>query len=438
VQVEGRLDEARDVVRSLLTEQGQDNPYPWYARLRELAPVYYSDAFGSYLVTRYDDCNDVLVSADIGKADANWADEHAPGWRERPTTRYLFASMLRQNPPDHTRVRGLVNRALGKRRVATLRARIEQITDRTLDHLADAGADGSPVDFQAVVAYPMSAAVVGGLVGVPEADIPLFQRLVGLVSRILDPGIDSAELRQADEATVAIQRHVADMIDERRSRPRDDLISDLLAVRDADGDRLSADEMQATLSLLFMAGLDTSALTFGTGMAAFLVHPGQAAALRADPALAATAADEVIRWDSAAQVAHRRVQRDTVIGGTLLPAGSTVSAMLGAANWDPARFADPDVFDIVRSRPRSMGFGAGIHFCIGAALARLENAVFFPRALRRFPDLALAGTPVRRNTVAIRGFHRLPVSVRAPVPGRPAPRATPADGRARKDPRADR
>ena len=412
MQVVDTVDEAGEVVRSLLTEQGQDNPYPWYARLRELAPVYYSDAFGSYLVTRHDDCNDVLVSADIGKADAQWADEHAPGWRERPITRYLFASMLRQNPPDHTRVRGLVNKAFTERRVATMRTRIEQLTDRALDDLADAGADGSPVDFQQVVAYPMSIAIVGSLVGLPEADNALFQRLVGQVSRILDPGIDSGELRQADEATVEIQRNIAGMVDERRSRPRDDLTSDLIAVRQADGDQLSAEEMQATLSLLFMAGLDTSALTFGTGMATFLAHPRQAAALRADPALAATAADEVIRWDSAAQVAHRRVQRDTVIGGVLLPAGSTVSAMLGSANRDPARFADPDVFDIARPGPRSMGFGAGIHFCIGAALARLESAVLFPRVLRRFPDLALAGTPVRRNTVAIRGYHRLPVSVR--------------------------
>ena len=413
MQVGESLDAAREVVQSLLTEKGQENPYPWYARLRQMAPVHYSDAFGSYLVTRYHDCNEVLVSANIGKADATWANEHAPGWRERPTMRYLFASMLRLNPPDHTRVRGLVNRAFTERRVASLRARIEQVTDGVLDNLADAGADGSPVDFQEVVAYPMTTAIVGGLVGLPEADNALFQRLVGQVSRILDPGISSEELRQADEATVEIQRHVADMIDERRARPRDDLISDLIAVREADGDRLSADEMQSTLALLFLAGLDTSALTIGTGVATFLTHPHQAAALRADPALATTTADEVIRWDSAAQVAHRRVLRDTVVGGVLLPAGSTVSAVLGSANRDPERFAHPDVFDIARRGPSSMGFGAGIHRCIGAALARLESAVFFPRALRRFPELALAGAPVRRNTVAIRGFHRLPVSIRA-------------------------
>jgi cytochrome P450 len=412
VQALENLDAAKEAVNSLLTEEGQENPYPWYARLRELAPVYYSDVFGNYLVTRHHDCNAVLISADIGKADHIWANDHLPGWRERPTTRYLFASMLRQNPPDHTRVRGLVNRAFTERRVATLRPRIEQITDRVLDDLADAGADGSPVDFQEVVAYPMTTAIVGGLVGLPEADNALFQRLVGKVSRILDPGISSEELREADEATIEIQRNVAEMIDERRARPRDDLISDLIAVREADGDRLSPDEMQSTLALLFMAGLDTSALTIGTGVATFLAYPDQAAALRADPALATTAADEVIRWDSAAQVAHRRVLQDTVIGGVLLPAGSTVSAVLGSANRDPKRFADPDVFDIVRRRPSSMGFGAGIHRCIGAALARLESAVFFPRLVGRFPELALAGPPVRRNTVAIRGFHQLPVSIR--------------------------
>jgi cytochrome P450 len=412
MQVVDSLDAPAEVVQSLLTEEGQDNPYPCYARLRELAPVYYSDAFGNYLVTRHHDCNDVLVSPDIGKADWIWANEHVPGWRERPTMRYLFASMLRLNPPDHTRVRGLVNKAFTEHRVATLRARIEHVADGVLDDLADAGADGSAVDFQEVVAYPMTTAIVGGLVGLPEADNALFQRLVGQVSRILDPGISSEELLQSDEATLEIQRHVAEMIEERRVRPRDDLISDLIAVRQADGDRLSQDEMQSTLALLFLAGLDTSALTIGTGVATFLVQPHQAAALRADPSLATTTADEVIRWDSAAQVAHRRVLRDTVIGGVPLPAGSTVSAVLGAANRDPARFTDPDVFHIARRGPSSMGFGVGIHRCIGAALARMESVVFFPRALRRFPDLALAGTPVRRNTVAIRGFHRLPVSIR--------------------------
>jgi cytochrome P450 len=406
------LDTPAEVVRSLLTEQGKDNPYPWYARLRELAPVYYSDAFGSYLVTRYDDCSEALLSADIGKADSNWADEHDPDWRERPTMRHLLASMLRLNPPDHTRVRRLVNRAFTEHRVASLRPRIEHVADGVLDDLADAGADGSPVDLQEVVAYPMTTAISGGLVGLPAADNALFRRLIGKLSRILDPDVSSEELRQADDAIVEIQRHVAEMIEERRVRPRDDLISELIAARQADGDRLSAEEMQATVALIFLGGIDTTALTIGTGVDAVLAHPRQAAAVRADPALVPAAVEEVIRWDSSAQLLNRWIQRDTVIGGVLLPAGSTASVMLGAANRDPERFADPDAFDIARRGPRSIGFGAGIHFCIGAALARLETTVLFPRILRRFPDLALAGRPVRRNTIAIRGFHRLPVSVR--------------------------
>jgi cytochrome P450 len=412
MQVVESLDAAGEVVRLLLTEEGQQNPYPWYARLRELAPVYYSDIFGSYLVTRHDDCSRVLLSTGIGKADTNWANEHAPDWRERPTMRHLFASMLRQNPPDHSRVRGMVNRAFTERRVATLRARIEHVADRVLDDLADAGTDGSPVDLQEVVAYPMTTAISGGLVGLPDADNALFRRLVGRLTRILDPDVSSEELGQADEAIVEIYRHVAEVIDERRARPRDDLISDLVAVRDADGDRLSDEEMRATLALLFLGGIDSTALTIGTGVAALLAHPDQAAAVRADPALTSAAVEEVIRWDSAAQVLTRWIQRDTVVGGVLLPAGSIASVMLGAANRDPARFADPDVFDITRTGPRSIGFGAGIHFCIGAALARLETTVLFPRVLRRFPHLALAGRPQRRKTIAIRGFHRLPVTIR--------------------------
>jgi len=403
-------DEARAAVAALLTEAGQDNPYPCYARLRAAAPVYYSEAFGNHLVSRYDDCTSVLKSPDIGKADAKWADKAIPNWRERPTSRYLFASMLRLNPPDHTRVRGLVNHAFSERQVATMRAAVESIVDRVLDDLADAAGDGSTVDFQEFVAYPMTSAVMGSLVGLTEADYERFRDWVGRIARILDPNMTPEEVQDADVATVEIQDHFARLIKERTEEPRNDIVSHLIGVRAEDGDRLTVDEMQSTLALLFLAGLDTSALTIGTGVVTLLDHPGQWAALRADPDLE-TVTDEIIRWDTAAQVAHRRVLRDTEIGGVALPEGSTISVLLGSANHDPEWFEDPDTFDIARRRPMHLGFGTGGHFCIGSAVARLEGSVFFPKLARRFPKLALAERPVRRNTIAIRGFHQIPVSI---------------------------
>jgi cytochrome P450 len=403
------IDDPRELVAGLLTKDGQENPYPWYARLREVAPIYYSEVFGNYLLTRYRDCSDVLVSSSIGKADSKWADVEMPNWRERATTRYLFASMLRLNPPAHTRVRGLVNQAFAERTVAAMRGRIEGIVDRVLDDLADAGSDGSVVDLQEVVSYPMTTAIMGSMVGLSEADNVLFRRLVGEIARILDPDITPDELEAADEATIEIQKHFAELIDERTVRPRNDIVSALIAVRDADGDRLSLDEMQATLALLFLAGLDTSALTISTGVHTFLTHPDQIAALQADPSLAGTAMEEVMRWDTAAQVAHRRVLRDCEFGGVALPTGATISVVLGAANRDPELFVNPDAFDITRKGPRTLSFGAGNHYCIGSAVARLEGSVFFPRIFQRFPNLALAEPAERRNTVAIRGFHRIPV-----------------------------
>ncbi|QUQ65521.1 cytochrome P450 [Kutzneria sp. CA-103260] len=403
-------DTARDVVAALLTEQGQENPYPHYARLREIAPVYYSEAFGNWLVTRHDDCESVLVSPHIGKADAKWADTAIPNWRDRPTSRYLFASMLRLNAPDHTRVRGLVNHVFSERHVASLRPTIESIVDRVLAGLADAGRDGSAVDFQEVVSYPMTVSIMGHMVGAAEADHEKFRHWTGRIARILDPDMTPADLVAADTATVEIQDYFAHLIKARTEQPRDDIASMLIAVRAQDGDRLTLDEMQATLSLLFLAGLDTSALTVGTGVAALLDHPDQLAVLRAEPDLT-TVTDEVIRWDTAAQVAHRRVLRDTEIGGVPLPEGATISVVLGSANRDPARFEDADTFDIARVRPRTLGFGAGPHFCIGSAVSRLEGSVVFPRLAQRFPRLAKAGKPVRRDTLAIRGYHHLPVSI---------------------------
>ncbi|MBP2326444.1 cytochrome P450 [Kibdelosporangium banguiense] len=404
------VDTAADVVAELLTEEGQENPYPCYARLREIAPVYYSEAFGNYLVTRHDDCDSVLVSSDIGKADAKWADTAIPDWRDRPTSRYLFASMLRLNPPDHSRVRGLVNSAFSERRVATMRPQIESIVDNVLDGLEDAAGNGSVVDFMKVVSYPMTVAIMGDLVGVSARDNERCRDWTGRIARILDPDISAEDLAASDTATTEIQDHFAELIRQRTAAPRNDIVSALIGVRAQDGDRLSVDEMQSTLALLFLAGLDTSALTIGTGVATFLDHPDQIAVLRANPVLS-TVTDEVIRWDTAAQVAHRRVLRDTVIGGTPLAEGSTISVMLGAANRDPVRFENPDTFDITRPKPRNLGFGAGAHFCIGSAVARLEGSVFFPKLFQRFPKLAKAGKPVRRNTLAIRGFRQLPVSI---------------------------
>jgi len=402
---------ADTALRELLTPAGRNDPYPRYRVLREVAPIHAS-RIGPLVLTRYDDCAAMLRSHAFSVHDSAWLDATIPNWRERPALATGGQSLIFRNPPDHTRLRQLVNSPFTPRRVQAMREQIERLVGDQLDMMADAGADGSPVDLRDLLALPLPVAVIGALLGVPESDWAWVRGPAANLTPLVDFFPSSEDLDRADEAARFFLPYFRDLAQQRRRAPTDDLISALVAVRDDNGDMLTEDELTETAILLFIAGFETSVNLITNGVLAMLEHPDQLACLSADPSLAAGAVEEVLRYDAPVQGAGRVAQTDTAIAGVPVPAGKEVWALLGAANRDPAQFTDPDRFDITRTGVKVATFGGGIHFCLGAPLARLEGVVAFPALFQRFPQLALAKEPVRRPNFNLRGFTTFPVTVR--------------------------
>ncbi|WP_051966382.1 cytochrome P450 [Kitasatospora mediocidica] len=397
------------------TPQGRADPYPVYAALRALAPVCRTRR-GQLYLTGHQDCAELVRSTSFRAQGPDWMDRVSPGWRERPGKVATIEAMLFRDPPDHTRLRRLVSGAFTARRMAALREQIGRLAEAALDEIADAGADGGVVDLQALLSRSLPVSVIGTMVGVPPKDWGLLQESMSAMMQVVELTVDEPALAAADRGAETLMDYFAALVADRRKEPTDDLASALVAVRDdVSGDRegggLSEPELLQTLLLLFMAGVDTMVNHLVNGTAAFLAHPGQADLLRADPALAPGAVEEALRYDAPIQILARVAAEDVTIRQTPVPAGTLVIGLLGAANRDPERFPDPDVFDITRPGTGSVSFGGGMHFCLGAPLARIESAAFFPALLTRFPGLRQAGEPVRRGLV-LRGFEHFPVTLR--------------------------
>lgn len=396
---------------------GHENPYPFYAGLRALAPVYVRGG-DTAILTGYEGCDEVL--RDAGRfpvPDPAWMDRQGRQWRQSPALAVIGASMLAQNPPTHTGLRRLVGSAFTPARVRELSDRVGALIERRLDAMAEAGSDGGVVDFQDLLALPLPMSVIGVLLGIPEQDTPWLREHAADLSEVLDLFVGGAAIGRADAAQRAITPYLADLAERRRAEPGDDLMTAMVAARDAapgpDGQaRLSDEELIATASLLFLAGYETTVNLLTNGVVELLRHPEQAALLRADPELAASCVEELLRYDAPVQGTSRYAAADCVLGGVELAAGTELVPLIGAANRDPRRFADPDRFDITRTPAKALAFGAGIHFCIGAPLARLEASLTLPAVLRRFPKLAAAGDPVRRASFNLRGYTSVPVTVR--------------------------
>lgn len=402
--------QADAAVASLTTPDAIADPYPVYSQLRALAPVHRSGPALVFL-SRYDDCAAVTRSPAFRSQSPDWADRALPGWRDRPGKVATFETMLFRDPPDHTRLRRLVTAAFAPRRVDAMRADVATFCDRALDAIAGAGAAGSTVNLKEILASSLPVSVIGTLVGVPAADwVPLQQSMSALM-RVVELSVSKEELDEADGAAIALRDYFAALVADRRRIGRDDLATALVAVRDGGDTGLTDDELLQTLVFMFMAGVDTMVNLLLNGVAALLDHPGQADLLRADPARVTAAVDEVLRYDAPVQLVGRVAAGDTMIGGVPVPADCLVIAMLGAANRDPGRFGEPDSFDVSRAGTTVLSFGGGLHYCLGAPLARLEAGTFFSALLRRFPRLRLAGDPVRSGVV-FRGFSDLPVAAR--------------------------
>jgi pimeloyl-[acyl-carrier protein] synthase len=380
------------------------DPAPAYHLLRREAPVLYVPATESWWLTRYDDVLLALQDRRLGKEPL------APGGR--PVTPVaavggasLPPSMLFRDPPEHTRLRALVNRAFTPRVVEALRPHIQEVADRLLDGVAPQGR----MDVMADFAVPLPAIVIAELLGVPPADRERFKAWSTDLALALDATQPPPARAAAAAAGEALARYFADLIAARQGQPRDDLISGLLAAEEQ-GDRLSRGELLSMCVLLLVAGHETTTNLIGGGTLALLRHPEQLHRLRRQPQLLPAAVEELLRYVSPVQRVGRIVREPLAIGGTPLPAGAIVAPVLAAANRDPGVFAEPDRLDLGRPDNRHLAFGRGIHFCLGAPLARLEGQIAFATLLARCPDLELVTPdPVWSSNTSLRSVTALPV-----------------------------
>jgi len=388
------------------TPEGRADPYPRYAGLREGAPVHRS-GFGFWALTRYDDCQQLLRHPGVGKDFSGAASALGLSGAQREEQarfREDRSNMLVTDPPDHTRLRGLASRAFTPRTVETLRAGVVAMVDGLIDDFGT-----GEVDVMQALAFPLPVTVIGEMLGVPAADREQLRPLVGAVTAVLELVVTPEALSAATAANATLERYFADLVVERRARPQDDLLTRLIEAED-EGDQLSEAELVSTAILLFAAGFETTTNLIGNALHALSRHQDQLDRLRSDRSLVRPAVDEILRYDSPVQIAVRTAYQDIDMGGHRIEAGSTVLALLGAANRDPARFDEPDRLDVGRSEGAPISFGSGIHFCLGAALARLEGQVVLDRLLDRFRSIeAVDGDPVHRDSLTLRGLVALPV-----------------------------
>jgi pimeloyl-[acyl-carrier protein] synthase len=416
-----------------------EDPYPLYHRLRAEDPVHRSP-LGFWVLTRHADVLAVLrdprMSRDPRRSERVELLRASAEVDELLASEEAAPSMLFVDPPDHTRLRTLVNKAFTPAAVERLRPRVEEIVGGLLDRVAGAGA----MDVVEELAYPLPVTVICELFGVPEADRDRFRAWSRGLVHLLDPLVAADALERALQARLALRDYLRGVIAERRAHPTGDLLSALIAAEDQghqpktfaqhqnhgipDGDQaeghgtartsLTEAELVSMCVLLLVAGHETTVNLIANGTLALLRDPGARARLQADAALARGAVEELLRYDSPVQFTSRHALADLDVGGHQVRAGETVVAVLGAANRDPARFPDPDRLDLARAPNRHVAFGGGIHFCLGAPLARMEAAIAIPALLARLPGLALGPQPpVRRDTVTLRGLASLPVTFQA-------------------------
>lgn len=399
---------ANDILVQLMTS-GEVDPYPLYGWLRENAPLFYSEQVGAYILSRYTDCERVLKDhRTFRSVDQSVVEEMFPQATVHEAYRLLLSAIVAQNPPAHSRLRRLVSREFTPRRVGGIRPEIERICDELLDGAAVLMRDGAVVDLHSTVSMPLPLRVLAALLGLPRDDLPRVSVLVPKMLHVVDPAATSAEIGEASAAFNEFGDYLDEMIAIRRRFPGDDLISALVAACEAGNDWLSDDELRTMLFALWAAGFETPAIAVDNGVLTLLREPRQAAWL-ADGEGAQDFIDELFRWETPGSIStSRRYATEAVdFGGYRLPEGAQVRLLLNAANRDPEAYPDPDRFDPgrIRTAPSSLAFGAGIHFCLGAGLARLEITILLRKLTERMPRLRLADEPVRRRSIPLRDFN---------------------------------
>jgi pimeloyl-[acyl-carrier protein] synthase len=395
-----------EVLFNPLLPEFHADPYPFYRRLREEDPVHQSP-LGFWVLTRYDDCVTALRDGRFGREA--FAQLLADVYGDGTGVGALPRSMLFRDPPDHTRLRALVSKAFTPRVIDQMREHIQEIVDRLLDRVQPAGA----MDVIADLAYPLPVTVICEMLGVPLSDHESIRGWSADIARSLDAiGLpsDAEIVDRGRVARHAIGDYFRALVPRRRADPRNDLLTGLIAAEEQ-GDKLSEGEVIAMCVLLFIAGHETTVNLIGNGLLALLRHPEQLARLQQDAALVPAAVEELLRYDSPVQRTARITMADVEMGGKQIAKGAMVVTAIGAANRDPAQFTDPDRLDVTRKDVRHISFGYGIHFCLGAPLARVEGQIALGTLLKRAPRLALdEPSPEWRESSVLRGLKRLRVT----------------------------
>jgi len=386
------------------------NPYPYYARLRTMDPMHVN-AHGAFVASRHAEASLVLRDKRFGKDFVERSiRRYGPKIMEEPVIRSMGHWMLQQDPPDHTRLRGLVVKAFTARRVEDMRPRIQHVVDQTLDRIIPQGKMDLIEDF----AFRLPVTIICDMLGIPEEHREAFYNGSRDGGRLLEPVPMSAEeIKQGNASNAMAAMYFHQLFELRRKQPGDDLTTQLVQAEE-DGHKLTNEELTANIILLFGAGHETTVNLIGNGLLALYRNPDQLALLKANPGLITNAIEEFLRYDSSVQLTGRVALEDIEdLGGKRIPKGEGVLCLLGSANHDPAVYPDhPEKLDIRRPNVKPLSFGGGIHFCLGAQLARIEAEIAISTLLRRLPDLRLddAENPEWRPTFVLRGLKRLPAS----------------------------
>jgi cytochrome P450 len=379
------------------------DPYPDLAKLRQVGKPIWHEETQMFLAGGYDDANATLRNKSLGRIFKPREPESQWG-----TFNWLHAdSILDSEPPKHTRLRSLVSKAFNKNVIEGQRPIIESIVDKLI---AEIKAKGENFDLIADFAEPLPVKVIVALLGFPESEEYLLRPWSQAIVKMYEVNPSESAKENAKQAAAEFAQYVQNLADKRKIEPGTDLISDLVRVEEQ-GEKLNAHELVATCVLLLNAGHEASVNGFGNGMVALLQRPDQHRLLRDNPdALAATAIEEFLRFDAPLHLFERTATSDTEIGGVVVKQGQKIAALLGSANRDEQHFQNATEMDITRDPNPHIGFGAGIHFCLGGPLARLEMGIALPKLIKAFPDMKIASDPIRRPTFVLRGYEKVEIS----------------------------
>jgi len=380
------------------------DPYSIYKQLRETAPIFKTGFGETWVISGFENSRALLRDSRCGSPmdDEASMSRIAVDGTERRSRTGESRPMLFMNPPDHTRVRGLVSRAFTPRRVEKLRGEIVEMTDGLLD---DLGGEGNFVE---ALAFPLPANVISALVGVPEEDRDWLRPLIADLVPSIEPTATAEQMAKADIASEKASEYLANLIAVRRADPQDDMLSALIQASDGE-DKLTELEVQSNVFLIYAAGFETTTHLLANMVRQLVAHPDQLQLLRDDRSLIPNAVEEVLRFDPPVQLDGRFVFEDIEVDGHTIGKGASIITLLAGANRDPAVCRDPEVFDVGRDEIQIMSFGSGIHFCLGAALARLEAQVVLERLLDRYETWEITAEPEWQTRITIRGVEKLDV-----------------------------